>query len=314
MDTFIELLRCPQTGEKLIKRGEELVTENGQKYPIINKVPVLINEDKSIFKLDQFINDEVTFFSNNKLKNFILNLIPSLSINYAAKSNFKQLGELLKEKKNPVVLTIGGSIDGKGAKELYSHENFTFIDSDVTFGPKTKLVCDGHDLPFASKSIDAVVVQAVLEHVLDPVRCVEEIHRVLKDDGLVYSEIPFMQQVHGKAFDFTRFSYLGQRRLFRKFEELAMGATAGPGTSLAWSMAYFFMGFSNNFYIRVFLRLIGTYLFFWVKYFDYLTKNKESALDGASGIYFMGRKSTGRVLSDDQLVQDYKGGFSTYFA
>ena len=32
----------------------------------------------------------------------------------------------------------------------------------------------------ADAGVDAVIAQAVLEHVLDPHRCVEEIHRVLK--------------------------------------------------------------------------------------------------------------------------------------
>jgi len=56
---------------------------------------------------------------------------------------------------------------------------------------------------------DAVWIQAVLEHVLDPVRVVAEIHRVLRPGGLVYSEIPFMQEVHEGAYDFTRFRLSG---------------------------------------------------------------------------------------------------------
>lgn len=313
MESIIELLRCPVSGERLEFSNDGLISESGQKYPIVKGVPILIQGDKSIFKPEQFINQEKTFFSNNRLKNFVLKLIPSLSINYAGKKNFSRLADLLKGKKGAVVLTIGGSIDGQGATEFYQNKELTFIDTDVTIGPKTKIVCDGHDLPFASGSVDAVVVQAVLEHVLDPVRCVQEIHRVLKDDGIVYSEIPFMQQVHGKAYDFTRYSFLGQRRLFRQFGEIDMGPTAGPGTSLTWAIVYFFMGFSDNFYIRIFLRLLSTYLFFWIKYLDYFTIGKESTLDGASGIYFLGRKST-EVLSDDQLVGNYKGGFKTYFA
>ncbi len=41
------------------------------------------------------------------------------------------------------------------------------------------LICDAHDIPFADRSFDGVIVQAVLEHVVDPFRCCEEIHRVL---------------------------------------------------------------------------------------------------------------------------------------
>jgi 2-polyprenyl-3-methyl-5-hydroxy-6-metoxy-1,4-benzoquinol methylase len=45
---------------------------------------------------------------------------------------------------------------------------------------------------FGDGTCDAVVVQAVLEHVLQPDVVVAEIHRVLRPDGLVYAETPFM--------------------------------------------------------------------------------------------------------------------------
>ena len=55
---------------------------------------------------------------------------------------------------------------------------------------------------------------------------------VYKDDGLVYADTPFMQQVHMGRYDFTRFTYLGHRRLFRKFEEIDSGAVSGPAMAL----------------------------------------------------------------------------------
>ena len=51
----------------------------------------------------------------------------------------------------------------------------------------------------------------------------KEIYRVLKSDGIVYIETPFMQQVHGGKYDFTRFTYLGHRRLFARFQEIESG-------------------------------------------------------------------------------------------
>ena len=80
------------------------------------------------------------------------------------------------------------------------------------------LICDANDIPFENGSFDGVVLQAALEHVADPYRCVEETHRVLKEKGLVYAETAFMQQVHGGRYDFTRFTRLGHRRLFRRFD------------------------------------------------------------------------------------------------
>lgn len=314
MIPFEDILICPKTGEKLTLNGNQLISESGATYPIVNGIPILIDDEQSLFKQADFTSSKKTFFSNNPLKRAIFHMIPTLGLNYASKKNLKKVEEMLDlTKQKPRVLTVGGSIEGEGAKQFLNSPHFEVIDTDVTFGPRTKVICDGHSLPFADASVDVVVIQAVLEHVLDPVQCVKEIHRVLKPDGIVYSEIPFMQQVHGKAFDFTRFSFLGQRRLFRNFELIDMGPTAGPGSSLSWAYVYFLMGFSNNFYIRVALRLFGTYTSFYLKYFDLLTKNKASTLDGASGIYFLGRKSE-ITLDDATLIANYKGGFRSYFA
>ena len=67
---------------------------------------------------------------------------------------------------------------------------------------------------------------------VDPARVVAEIQRVLKPGGLVYAETPFMQQVHEGAYDFTRFTELGHRWLWRRFAPVARGALGGPGLSL----------------------------------------------------------------------------------
>src|SRR5207244_1565848 len=73
-----------------------------------------------------------------------------------------------------------------------------------------------------------------------------EIWRVLKPDGLVCAETPFMQQVHGGCYDFIRFSLLGHRRLFQAFEEVRSGIAVGPGTALAWSWTYFLTSFCGT--------------------------------------------------------------------
>jgi SAM-dependent methyltransferase len=152
-----------------------------------------------------------------------------------------------------------------------------------------------------------VIVQAVLEHVVDPYRCVREVHRVLKTGGLVYAETPFMQQVHGRQFDFTRFTLLGHRRLFREFEELDSGAACGPGMALAWSFQYFLLSFSTTRSVRVVLRGVSSFATFFLKYFDRFLIDRPGALDAASGFYFLGRRCE-RSLSDKELITLYRGG------
>jgi len=204
-------------------------------------------------------------------------------------------------------LVVGGRTLGEGMEELAADPRLHLVESDVAFGPRTALISDAHDIPFQDGTFDAVVVQAVLEHVLDPHRCVAEIHRVLVPEGLVYAETPFMQQVHGGRFDFTRFSALGHRRLFRMFEEIDSGAVCGPGMALAWSYQAFLLSFARKRWSRLavlgFARLTG---FFW-KYFDHILIESPGALDAASGCYFLGRRSD-VALPDRELIQQYRGG------
>ena len=168
--------------------------------------------------------------------------------------------------------------------------------------PASKIIADGHDLPFQDASFDAVICQAVLEHVLDPGRCVAEIHRVLKIDGLVYAETPFMQQVHMRAYDFTRFTLSGHRYLFRNFTQIDAGMVGGPGMSLAWSILYLFLSFSRSATYQNLCRLILPFFIFWLKYLDYLFVNQPQALDAASGLFFLGRRCD-HPISDQEIVQ-----------
>lgn len=46
-------------------------------------------------------------------------------------------------------------------------------------------------LPFAGSSVDRVLLEHVLEHVADPVRLIEEVHRILRPGGLLEVEVPY---------------------------------------------------------------------------------------------------------------------------
>jgi len=229
------------------------------------------------------------------------------------KANYQKFTELLvKQNENPKVLIVGGSVVGQGMEALFSDPSIELIETDVAFGPRISVICDAHNMPFDNSSFDGVIVQAVLEHVVDPIRCVEEIHRVLKNDGLVYSETPFIQQVHLGKYDFTRFTHLGHRRLFRKFEEICSGPVCGSGMALAWSYQYFLLSFVKASAARAFVKLFARITSFWLKYFDYYLINKSGTFDAASGYYFMGTKSE-QVLSDRELLTLYRGAQSSTF-
>ncbi|MBW4643044.1 MAG: methyltransferase domain-containing protein [Goleter apudmare HA4340-LM2] len=312
-----KLLCCPVCKSQLKISSSQLECTNYQcqaAFPIINKTPVLINDNQSVFAISDYQGQDSTILkAKPKIERALINLIPSITLNLKAKKNYKKFAELVKaQNPNPRVLIIGGSIVGEGMEPLLSAPEIELVETDVSFGEKISVVCDAHDIPFADNSFDGVVVQAVLEHVADPYRCVEEIHRVLKADGLVYAETPFIAQVHLGKYDFTRFTHLGHRRLFRKFEEIDNGAVCGPGTALAWSYQYFLLSFFKSSVARALVKVFARITSFWLTYFDYLIIDNPGSFDAALGYYFIGKKSE-KTIADRELINLYRGTQSSSF-
>jgi SAM-dependent methyltransferase len=215
---------------------------------------------------------------------------------------------LLARSGRPRVLVIGAGEMGAGLETLLDEPAIELVEVDASLGPRVQVVCDAHDLPLADGAFDGVVIQAVLEHVLDPARCVAEIHRVLKPGGLVYADTPLVCQVHGREFDFTRYTRLGHRRLFRHFGELDSGVSGGPAMALGWTIRYFLLSFSSRPLVRAGISGLSRLTLFWLKYLDYLLLAKPGALDAAFAFYFLGEKRE-EILDDRELIRNYRGGF-----
>lgn len=305
------MIRCPVCQGKVSIKNDKMICMDFPQlhsFPVADGIPILINEECSVFSIQDIVRQHQVPTTSRKKKRFNLyRWLPGISQSIKSPRNYKILAELLMKKgSSPKVLVVGGGQLGEGMASLAANRSVMLVETDVRIGSRTTLVCDAHNLPFASGSFDGVVIQAVLEHVVDPYRCAEEIHRVLKPDGLVYSETPFMQQVHLGRYDFTRFTHLGHRRIFRKFEEIESGATCGPGMALAWSYRYFLLSIFTERYLRHAAEIFSRLTSFYLKYFDFYLIDKKNALDAASGYYFLGRKSD-KVLSDRELITLYRG-------
>ena len=306
-----QALACPCCGASLESGGERLYCVGatcGKSFPIVRGVPILINSSCSTFDLSSYTENDDRSEQTSSWRERVLRIIPRLSMNIAAKENYRRFRDrLVRANSHALVLIIGGARAGEGMEELLGDERIEFVEADVALLGKTRVVCDAHDLPFASDTFDGVIIQAVLEYVFDPARCVSEIYRVLKADGQVYSEAPFMQQVHGGKYDFTRFTLLGHRMLFRRFTEVSSGACCGPGMALAFSVQSFLLSFTARPALRNAIKVIARCSLFWLKYFDWYLVRRTAALDAASGTYFLGTK-TPRELSNRELVRLYRGG------
>lgn len=297
-------LRCPKCQGTLLDREHDLRCDACQiTFPVKDGVPVLFNEEQSIFTAADVVASQTTTL---RPRPGLARFIPPITKNLSAARNYRHVAELLRERSSrPRVLIVGAGVEGEGMAPLLA-SGAEIMQTDVAIGPHTQLVCDGHDLPFADGTFDGVVAQAVLEHVLDPARCVAEMHRVLGPDGLVYAETPFMQQVHEGRYDFTRFTQLGHRRLFRYFAEVASGPSGGTGSALAWSLQYFALGFVSNPRLVNPIKGASRLAFGWLRHLDSFTEDKRGMLDGASGYYFLGRRAE-EPLPDRELIAQYRG-------
>jgi len=202
---------------------------------------------------------------------------------------------------SPLVLMIGAATRGVGTDMLYDDPAIRQVAFDIYPSVLTHFVADAHQIPLADACVDAVCVQAVLEHVVDPAGVVAEIERVLKPDGVVYAETPFMQQVHEGAYDFTRFTELGHRWLWRRFATIGRGPLGGPGLSLYWSSRYFLRGLLRN-------RRAADVLSMPFGVFALADRFMAAGdlIDGASGAFFLGRKRAD-ALAQHGLVLEYLG-------
>jgi SAM-dependent methyltransferase len=310
-------LACPcDTKSKIQGDGDVLRCEGEfchRSFPIVGGTPVLINEASSVFRIEEILGrrtrDDTARLPwaarMRRVGKKLLRFIPAIGANWKVRQNLGRLRDLLLEKRNSAVVLIVGS--GEGDRDLetaLSHSRIEVIRVDIYFASGVDMVADSHDLPFLAESFDAIVCQSVLEHVADPFRCVSEIHRVLKPDGIVYAEVPFMQQVHAKAYDFTRFTMGGLRRLFREFEMIDAGVEGGPAMALAWSISWFFRTLSGSVAMEIFVYFVLPVFIFWLKYIDYFFVNSPRAADAASELYFLGRRSEAPT-PDRQIIADY---------
>jgi ubiquinone/menaquinone biosynthesis C-methylase UbiE len=114
------------------------------------------------------------------------------------------------------------------------------LDINRDLGPD--VVADAHNLPIHDNSVDGVISNSVLEHMYNPFRAVDEIHRVLRPGGKALVYTPFIHAYHGGdkkgGPDYWRFSKDGLKYLFREFSHIDICPVAGHFETLSYLLPY----------------------------------------------------------------------------
>jgi SAM-dependent methyltransferase len=124
------------------------------------------------------------------------------------------------------VLEVGG---GDRFIDAENYLNTEYADQELP-----GVFCDTLALPFKTDSFDAVVSQAVLEHVRDPRRMADEIERVTKPGGTIWVGAAFMQPVHLEPYHFFNATPHGMTELFGGLENFEMEYNGNLAATVDW--------------------------------------------------------------------------------
>ena len=282
---------------------------------IVNNIPVFICDERSAFAVADYqpsgrpfegasyyrsAMDQLGFV--RRVERSFAKWLASFGTNLARPSYQDAISRVAKghEDKVRVLVIRSGGIS-------YDAAAVDTVCTDVAFGPHVDAIADAHDLPFRDGYFDLVIAEAVLEHVADPQRCVAEVWRILKPNGLVFAVTPFMQPVYAGAYDFTRFTPMGHRRLFRYFDTVEEGMAMGAGSMLAYALSGFLVSISGNRLYRNAAKLVGLMLTVPLRKLDRFLSTLPSR-DNAGGCFFIGRRRD-TAIPDRQLIREYRGRF-----
>jgi len=100
---------------------------------------------------------------------------------------------------------------------------------------------------------DVVLMIEVLEHLSDPKRAVNEVKRVLKEEGMFIATTRFFFPIHGAPNDFYRYTKSGLKHLLKDSTDME-----------SLSLIIQKLSYNENFFLKTFLLITGRVLrFLW---------------------------------------------------
>lgn len=140
-----------------------------------------------------------------------------------------KLRELARENR---VLDVGGGHPFQKRmaryRELFQNTKYETLDNSAQYNPT--IIGDAHNLPLADASVPAILSISTLEHLEDPKRAVEEMHRALAPGGKCLVFTHFIYPYHarkGVYGDTFRFTDDGLQFLFRQFSHVELKKQGG---------------------------------------------------------------------------------------
>jgi len=151
----------------------------------------------------------------------LISLIKKTKINNYYLKNKKDFRDKILEEIDPNdhVLDVGMAMRDKH-KQIKSAILQTLDVND--FGDYPDIICDiCSDINGLEKKYDKIVCLAILEHVYNPFKAVENLKLMLKENGIIYGFVPYLYNYHApkdlQFQDYFRFSKDSLAYLFKDF-------------------------------------------------------------------------------------------------
>lgn len=104
-------------------------------------------------------------------------------------------------------------------KDLFKdmhYESADFCQVDKPYAPDLTYVCDLSRIPVEDNRYDLVLLSQVMEHLPSPIDVLNELHRVLKQNGQLWLSAPFYYEEHEQPYDFFRYTQYGFKELLNR--------------------------------------------------------------------------------------------------
>jgi SAM-dependent methyltransferase len=128
---------------------------------------------------------------------------------------------------------------GAGHRDISSLIDGELFNQDIPHGLHNKnihIYSPLHEIPKPDGFFDAIICNAVLEHVANPDEVLKEFARVCRPGGTLYLGVPFLQPEHKDPTDYQRYTADGLRLLAERhgFAVEKIEAVHNVYTTFAW--------------------------------------------------------------------------------
>ena len=175
------------------------------------------------------------------------------------------------------VLDLGGKREKKRGSfqpPIQQARAWWYINLDWETTPN--ILADVTQTSLEDQSIDCILCTEVLEHLPNPQDCVDETHRLLRNDGVAFVSVPFFYPVHADPYDFQRFTEDGLRKLFREFKSVEVYRMGGYAGSLGLMIELGIAGLDGISVLHKFLRWLMKWISRGLCWYDLSTYGSEN--------------------------------------